>query len=59
MMPTVANFISFITLNIEGTLILSDDNVNWPNRTEGDCWDFWTFSDSHDLTFKGSGKIDG
>ena len=59
MMPTHVDYLSFITINVEGTVILSEDNVNWPNKTENDCWDFWTFTDSHDLHFKGNGKVDG
>jgi hypothetical protein len=58
MMPMNVSDIHFVTLTVDGTVHLSDDNFRWPNLTKK-ATDFWSFSDSTNLHFRGSGEIDG
>jgi hypothetical protein len=59
MYPTQIFGVNNLTITIDGTVRVSEDNINWPNETEGNCWDFWTFRDMDYLHIRGSGEIDG
>jgi Glycosyl hydrolases family 28 len=54
MMPVLVSHTRNITFTIDGKILLSEIFDSWPLHT-----DFWHCLDSQDLTFRGSGVIDG
>ena len=58
-MPVWGNFITNVTFQIDGTLKLSKAHHHFTMRKEGKISDLFYFEDVSDVTFQGSGVIDG
>ncbi len=49
-----------LTFTIDGTILASEDNVNWPlNENKDGTLDFWEIYDSEYIHIRGSGNVDG
>jgi hypothetical protein len=60
MMPSpVFSNLSDITITIEGTVLFSEDNEQWPLGDDGKVLDFLHIQDSQGIHIRGSGMIDG
>ena len=58
-LPVRSEHIINITVQIDGTLLVSKDYKSFPNKDSNNIEDFFTFRFCHDLVFKGEGVIDG
>mmetsp|Transcript_35007 Transcript_35007/g.25488 ORF Transcript_35007/g.25488 Transcript_35007/m.25488 type:complete len:167 (-) Transcript_35007:1197-1697(-) len=59
LMPVHVDHLYNFVLTINGTILASEDNINWENRTETECWDLFTINDSTNITINGEGVVDG
>ena len=67
MMPVRVDYLVNVTIRVEGEVLMSADDVNFPttpNKTSdwasnGNISDFWNFEYSNGLRFTGHGRIDG
>jgi hypothetical protein len=58
-MPFHFKSLSNITFTIDGAIVASEDNENWPMKTDNGLWDFWTIEDSENIHIRGSGSVEG
>lgn len=59
LMPVHVSHLYNFKLTIDGTILASEDYVNWENRTDTHCWDLFTIDDSTNIKIDGSGLVDG
>lgn len=80
MMPLLMENLHNVSFIVDGMVVASSDNINWPNHTDwqlekhlayqdqhprlrgsdfGPVISFWEIHDSSDLSFSGSGQVDG
>eukprot|EP00347_Sterkiella_histriomuscorum_P020779 403336490 len=57
-MPIWMEYLTNITFRVDGVMQLSDDYENWPLNGKS-VYNFWTVSDSKNITITGNGLIEG
>ena len=58
MMPVAAENLENIRFQIDGEVYASEDYQKW-NKTGKYYADFWSINDSNNISFTGSGVVDG
>ena len=60
-MPFNMSGLSNVTFTIDGTILVSTDNINWPNYSDrsNSAHDFWHLTDSENIHIRGEGEIQG
>mmetsp|Transcript_48728 Transcript_48728/g.66278 ORF Transcript_48728/g.66278 Transcript_48728/m.66278 type:complete len:151 (+) Transcript_48728:17-469(+) len=58
-MPVHVDGLYNFQLTIDGTILASEDYMNWENRTETHVYDFITINDSTNIKIDGTGLVDG